>query len=245
MKRSALVWLGLTLLFALVASFGVVRTLRVQQEMVDVVVARREILPFEAIDEGMVEIISRPRAAVPADAFRDLAAVVGRHARGLILPGSDLRPGHLWETAVPRDRSRLAVSLTGLGLPGQRAFAVPFDANTAVGGLLVPGDRVDLVAHVRAGDILLAKTVAANIQVLDVIAGQDRGGAGTAVLVVTPALAEELAWVLQNGVLRLALNPFHADEEAAATPGVSADSFLERHGVRVLPPGTGQPAPRR
>ncbi len=245
MKRSALVWLGLTLVFALTASFGAVQMLRSYQETVEVVVARREILPFEAISYDMVQMVSRPRVAVSADVFRDVAQVVGRHARGLILAGSELRPGHLWEAAIPGNRTGLSVWLTGLGLPDHRAFAVPFDPNTAVGGQLARGDRVDLVAHVRVDQILLAKIIASNVQVVDVVSDQARGGSGTAILVVTPALAEDLTWVLQNGVLRLALNPFNADEAAAITPGVTGDSLLAKYGVRVLPPAAGQPVPRR
>jgi Flp pilus assembly protein CpaB len=89
----------------------------------------------------MVEVVQVSPASVPANAARHIYAVVGRYASVRILAGQDVDLRVL--EASPGQRT------FGFGAPlesGQVAFALPVKPGQAVGGALVPGARVDIVA---------------------------------------------------------------------------------------------------
>jgi len=111
----------------------------------------------------------------------------------------------------------LSVVLT----PGKRAVAVPVSTDTAAGGFILPGDRVDVLATHDSpaggeggGKVILAETVLRNIRVLALdqatAAGKDAKTmvAATATLEVGPAEAEALARAKAGGPVTLALRAY-------------------------------------
>ncbi|PIB93684.1 Flp pilus assembly protein CpaB [Caulobacter sp. FWC2] len=115
----------------------------------------------------------------------------------------------------------LSVVLT----PGKRAMAVPVTSETAAGGFVLPGDRVDvLVTHdgpaAAPGDsgagtrVVVAETVLQNIRVLalDQSTSADKDAksivAATATLEVGPAEAEALTRAKAGGPVTLALRAY-------------------------------------
>jgi Flp pilus assembly protein CpaB len=110
-----------------------------------VVVAARDVdatHPFVADDLTTVSI---PADAVPAGALADATAAVGKVPRAPLWQGQVVLGPALSEAA--------ASFHTGLALPaGMRALALPVSsAAQAVGGAIVPGARVDVIAVPVAG----------------------------------------------------------------------------------------------
>jgi len=114
----------------------------------------------------------------------------------------------------------LSVVLT----PGKRAMAVPVTSETAAGGFVLPGDRVDVLvtrdAPVNAGEggagsrLVVAETVLQNIRVLalDQSTAADKDAksivAATATLEVSPSEAEALTRAKAGGPVTLALRAY-------------------------------------
>lgn len=125
----------------LVAALGAATLVYVAQPQNGVVRAKVDIEILAPITADMVEIVQVSPASVPANAARHLDAVVGRYASVPILAGQDVDLRVL--EASPGERT------FGFGAPleaGQVAFALPVEPGQAVGGALVPGARVDIVA---------------------------------------------------------------------------------------------------
>ena len=113
----------------------------------------------------------------------------------------------------------LSVVLT----PGKRAMAVPVTSETAAGGFILPGDRVDVLMTREAqssdggggnGRLVVAETVLQNIRVLalDQSTAADKDAksivAATATLEVGPTEAEALTRAKAGGPVTLALRAY-------------------------------------
>ena len=106
-----------------------------------IVRAKTDIAVLTPITAEMIEIVSVSPADAPANAARSLDAVVGRYTSAPILAGQDVDV-----RVLETNPGQLAF---GFGAPleaGQVAFALPVEPGQAVGGALVPGARVDIVA---------------------------------------------------------------------------------------------------
>jgi pilus assembly protein CpaB len=145
----------------------------------------------------------------------------------LVLPSAIIRPG---------ERGFLAAVIE----PGHRAVAIAVEAATAAGGLIWPGDHVDVVLtqeirddSVPLGQRVLSETILADVRILstdqklesatETPVGPEAVAAPKAVpttvtLEVTPAEAERLTVGATLGKLQLALRAVDADQ-AGAAPG--------------------------
>ncbi|MGH1557633.1 Flp pilus assembly protein CpaB [Caulobacter segnis] len=126
--------------------------------------------------------------------------------------------------------------------PGKRAMSVPVTSDTAVGGFILPGDRVDVVSTrdapavtdgVAAGKVIIAETVLQNIRVLaldqSAVADKDAKAivAATATLEVGPVEAETLARAKAYGPVTLALRAYtDLGGPSGATAPAAADSTV-------------------
>ena len=104
-----------------------------------VVVAKSDIAAGTEITAGMVEVIEAPNSLLVRDAFTSTQLVVGEAARYPIAAGEQVT------------RARVGANTEGDGLAfvvpaGMRAIAVKVDEITGVGGLILPGDRADVIA---------------------------------------------------------------------------------------------------
>jgi pilus assembly protein CpaB len=121
--------------------------------------------------------------------------------------------------------------------PGKRAMAVPVTSETAVGGFVLPGDRVDVLQTHDAQNVgegegpsgkqTVAETVLRNVRVLaldqSTAAGKDAKTivAATATLEVGPVEAEALARAKASGPVTLALRAY---TDLGGPSGVGAPS---------------------
>jgi len=104
-----------------------------------VVVAKSDIAAGTEITADMVKVIEVPNSLLVRDAFTSTQLVVGEAARYPIAAGEQVT------------RARVGPNTEGDGLAfvvpaGMRAIAVKVDEITGVGGLILPGDRADVIA---------------------------------------------------------------------------------------------------
>jgi pilus assembly protein CpaB len=134
------------------------------------VVASQQISAGTEITADMVSVSDVPEDLLVTGAFEDTELVVGETARVTIAQGEQLTSSKLG-TAVPDN------GLSGVIPVGKRGVAIEVDEVTAVGGLLLPGDRVDLIVAMKlkrepglAEDeyILRTQTILQNVEVLAV-----------------------------------------------------------------------------
>lgn len=129
-----------------------------------IVVAAREIDPLRPIAADDVTVVSLPPDAIPAGAVRLRERAVGRFVRAPLWRGQILLAEALSDSA--------AAFRSGLLPPtGTRAIALPVGPANAVGGAVVPGSRVDVVAVPipgRAPAGRPAELLAAGVLVVDV-----------------------------------------------------------------------------
>lgn len=206
----------------------------------------------------------RPRPApqgVPAGAAAqgspEAARLVGAVTRQAVASGDPVLPA---QTVAPGDRSFLAAIVR----PGHRAVAVPVDAVSSAGGLIWPGDRVDVILAqelrtdgVPLSQSVVADTVLRNVRVLSIDQRLDGAPApaakdataevaaaarpavpATVTLEVTPGDAERVAVALTLGKLSLGLRSIAGAPEIEADAETWAGSVMPALArVRVRQPG--------
>jgi pilus assembly protein CpaB len=143
-------------------------------------------------------------------------AVEGAIVRDPILTGEPITPRKIVRGG---DGGYLSVVLS----PGKRAMAVPVTSETAVGGFILPGDRVDVLqtrdalapdADGGGGKVTIAETILQNVRVLaldqSTAAEKDAKSivAATATIEVSPADAEALTRAKATGPVTLALRAY-------------------------------------
>ncbi len=143
------------------------------------------------------------------------AAVEGAIVRDPLLAGEPIVPRKIVRGG---EGGYLSVVLS----PGARAMAVPVTSETAAGGFILPGDRVDVLQTrdapntegASSGKQVMAETVLQNIRVLalDQSTTADKDAktivAATATLEVRPAEAEALTRAKASGPVTLALRAY-------------------------------------
>ena len=133
--------------------------------MADVVVATQDISGNTKLTEGMIEVKSLPEDQLLAGVYTAIEAAVGLPVRYPLQAGEQVTASKVGLQAIA-DEKDLALVLDA----GMRAFALSASEVTAVGGLLLPKNFVDVVAVFQTdeGDIESIVTVLENIQVLGV-----------------------------------------------------------------------------
>lgn len=142
MKNKNMVLMGVAIGCGLVAAFLVAKlganTGAPKQDMVDVIVAKKDIPIGTLMEEKdfneLLTTTALPRAAIPPDVIVDPMMLKGKRA------ARTLRTGNYF---APNDVSTKA----GVTLPaGMQSFSIRMDAVRAVTGFVFPGDRVDILA---------------------------------------------------------------------------------------------------
>jgi pilus assembly protein CpaB len=215
-----------------------------------VVVAARDIPARTRITAEMLEVRPVPQDLVSAKAFTRSEDVVGKVARFPMVAREQVTADKLVETSLGVEASRnppLAVQVP----PGKRAVAIAASEETAAGGLVLPGDFVDVIGvfEVAIGPDgqdkrTVSVVVVQNVQVLAIgqkvtdlppgaadLPPAERvnlrnvspdAAAKTMTLSVSPEEALALALAAEKGSLRVALRSF---------------TDTNRTTARVMPPG--------
>ena len=118
--------------------------------LVDVVVASAPIAKGQAANEAIqaqtIGIAQRPRKTVPANAVRRLADIEGQVA------AIDLGGGEVVTTSMFGSTAALTGSKAAALEPGNVAITVQVDSASVSGGLIQPGDLVNLLAQYKVLD---------------------------------------------------------------------------------------------
>ena len=174
-----------------------------------VVVAALEIPFAQKIEPAQLKTVQWPSATVPSGAFTEVAQVEGKIANGTIYPNEVV----IESRVVERQGGN---SLAAMVSANMRAVTVRVNDVIGVGGFLLPGNRIDVIATRKGGDSngrTLAQTILQNLRVLAVdqtaASEEDKPVVVRAVtLEMTPKQAERLVKATDEGNVQLALrNP--------------------------------------
>jgi pilus assembly protein CpaB len=227
---------------------------RVQKQMVDIVVANRDMPLGSKIRPDSVKLVRWSRDALPAGSFQNVSTVVGSYVRRSVLANEPLVEAELF-------RGDKNAGIMSLAIPkGMRAMSVEVDEVSDIAGFVLPHSRVDVLVAVtnagQAGQKPFSKIVLQDVQVLAVAQEMDRQKdqpevAKVVTLLVKPDEAERLALASHEGVLRLAMRSYD-DHQVVMSGGADlADlrnvynpaATMVRH--RALRRAAIQPAPYR
>lgn len=140
MRRT--IYLGL---FLLLATFAGLLTLRAQRT-VSVLVATQDVRAGQQVTAAEVQVERVHADSVPADALSTADGAVGDYVAWPLAAGEPVL-AHM----LRHERSGIALTAAVTVPDGDRAVAVPVQPAGAVGGMLAPGDHVDVYATPLAG----------------------------------------------------------------------------------------------
>jgi Flp pilus assembly protein CpaB len=257
-RRRARLYVGVGLFVALVVGGAVYLALNAsglnrqgEVAMRDVVVATRDIASRKPIEEGDVQM--RRVAADPTNetAFTRIDEVLGRVSAVAIAPGQLVTRNMLASAVTGQTFSILEPGEEfDTSLPDLRAVSLSVPDDRALGGLLQPGQRVDVVASLGVNPLLGREDEQADpgaAAALDYVAGpttkvtvQDvtvlAKSATVYVLRVDVATAEKIAELSALGAqFTLILRP-DQDSRTAETDGSTIDSLIEEFGFPLPGP---------
>jgi pilus assembly protein CpaB len=199
---------------------------------VSVLVAATEIPAGARLAKSSLAVREVPEAYVHQAALRqgEEAQVIGRPVADKIVQGQPI----LWSD-FELQKSPAARRLSAAVQKGQRAVTIPVDISGSLGGMLRPGDHVDVLGtFARAQQDYATVTLLQNVLVL--ATGEVRGGAegeelaaggGTRTfnnitVAVDPEEAELLVFAMQRGPINIALR---AQEDVATVDDVPEKNF--------------------
>jgi len=203
-------------------------------------------IPFgQMVEARHVTLVRLPKGTVPEDSFDAIEKVVGKIATFDMLRGDILRGARLAEHLG-------GSTLASLIEKDKRAITVRVDDVVGVGGFLLPGNRVDVLATKRGnggGNEAKAETILEDLRVLavDQTASTDKTQpvvVRAVTLEMTPAEAETLVKAKTEGSLQLALrNPLDNQKKpesptVVAAPPVPLRAPAPRPAVRRSAGGT-------
>ncbi|MDT3709678.1 MAG: Flp pilus assembly protein CpaB [Pseudomonadaceae bacterium] len=204
----------------------------------NVVVATTEIPFGQMVEAQQVTLVRMPKGTVPDDSFATTEEVIGKIATFGMLRGDVLRGARLAEHLG-------GSTLASLIATDKRAVSVRVDDVVGVGGFLLPGNRVDVLATKRkgSGDEAEAKTILEDLRVLavDQTASTDKTQpvvVRAVTLEMTSEEAEELVKAMTEGRLQLALrNPLDNQKKpVAAAPAAAPVAVAPKPVVRRRAP---------
>lgn len=137
-------------------------------DAVKLVVASRAVAPGESIAAADLELRATAAESLPAGAFTEASALVGRTAKGQLVKGQPVL-----ESLLAPEGS--AGGLQALVPPGMRAMTIEVNEFSSVGGMITPGSRVDIISTMQdpRRNESMSRTIAQNVLVKAV--GQNTG----------------------------------------------------------------------
>lgn len=155
MRREVVLALGLAAISGMFAATGISSWLSSEQarllssqappplpvEMTTVVVAREDLRFGTEVTKDKLELADWPAKNVPKGSFGSIKDFLGKHQPRIVLePIMANEPVLKGKVTGPGQRSGLATMLE----PGKKAVAIKVNDVVGVGGLVLPGDRVDI-----------------------------------------------------------------------------------------------------
>jgi len=130
-----------------------------------VLVAREDIPVATRITDSMVELKAIPVDAVHPDSFSSTEGVVGNMARYPIAAGEQVLSDRVAASSMTLPEGE-ELPLPYIVPEGKRAVSVSTSALIGAGGLMRPGDYVDVILTLNLGDDQIGRIILQNLEVL-------------------------------------------------------------------------------
>lgn len=239
MRSKSILLFSLALGCGLIAAVGINQVLakrrtdtaQTPQESVSIFVAMKEISMGDPLSLQTVKLEQWPKDKIPLGSITELEHLEGRRTRARFFPGEPILEAKLFA------KGENAEGASPLIPAGHRVVPIKVDSTTGISGLVLPGDRVDVIVHVpenRSKGIMKSFTITflKNIKVFaadDIFEREKEGDkamtAKTISLLVTPQQAEMLTMADETGEIRLAMRNAK-DESESETEGVTMEQLL-------------------
>jgi pilus assembly protein CpaB len=250
MNRDTRMWIvvGIAVLTAALASFGMYRVIANQTKVVEVpkvfvVVAKKNLEMGSVVAEPDVRLVNWPPDSRVPGALDSIDQVKNKSLIASVLENE------------PITKSKLAEAGSGLApiiRNGMRAMSIKVNEVIGVAGFVTPGTRVDVLVTVRQDRDSMSRVVVQNVEVLTAGAKYDDPESRKqgkpipstfVTLMVWPDQAERIALASTEGQIMLALrNPL--DTKSIETNGVRSDEMMRRPTAAPPTPPPGAP-PRK
>lgn len=206
-------------------------------KVVDVVMARTAIPRGHEVQADMLSVEKWPENMVPEGSMPTVEGAVGRVTLSQVFKGEPMLQGKLAAPGAGRGTGNLIK-------PGMRAYSIQsVNAAGIVAGLIVPGDRVDVILTVQSSSADptgggTSSTLLQNVEILAIDQDLDPKAENrsdpklsTVTLLVTPKQASLLGLGQKAGVLSLTLRNPEDILEADTEPVTLADVRLREEGM--------------
>lgn len=230
-KNKGSIFFILSIIAALGAAFFITKATVAYNQLVPVVVAnptKGDIPAFHIITEDDVTTTMTPRSEIKKGMFKDISGVVGKASRTIIPAGEKVSIRHL---VVEGASSILSAKLSEKNDGKLRAFPVPVDMVSGLGGLIQKGDKVDVIGALslpagptKSNKEPVAKILAQGVEVLGRIGAKDQPVGY--ILALTPKQAQDVQFALLNGRISFGLYPYEYDVKASETKPTTTESFI-------------------
>lgn len=241
MRPKSLILLVLALGCGLVASIGINQVLANRDKQPVIQMGETEPIYVALTDVGMGEKLNPqnvklepwPKDRVPNGALTELEEIEGRLTKTRLFAGEPIMEAKLLSKDADGQGSAALIP------KGLRVVSVRVDSVSGGAGLILPGNRVDVMVHVvrnpsRGIEETGTKTVLQDIQVFavnDLFTRDPRDrdetsiSAKTISLLVNPSQAQLVMLASEIGTIRLVLRN-HEDEDMANVEGTEIDELL-------------------
>lgn len=213
----------------LIASIGISQVMdrpdnNTAPETETIFVAAANIPSWTTLSVEMLKEEQWPKGRIPPDAIRSLDEIEGKSPKYPLYPGEPIISSKLTDKDGDQPSIRIPKA--------HQVFAVKVDKESALSGLINPGDKVDVLVFIRGrgGDDRLktgTRTILRNTTVFAVNDQIERNGDETSIdaktvsLLVLPDQSEKLLLAKQLGTIHLALRK-PGDDSNMDTDGADA-----------------------
>jgi pilus assembly protein CpaB len=236
MRTKSIVLLVLALGCGLVASIGISQIIEQNKnapgatETEAILVAMKPVTAQEQLKAENVKLEQWPKNLIPKGALTKIEEVEGRRIKHSLAPGEPILQNKL----VGEQDKRPTIDVP----PGYRLAAVHADAVSAVGNLIQPGDRVDVLVYLKSfkggAPMSGTSTILQDIKVFAVNdqwrpneeAGNDPIATKNVTLLVTPEQAERLTLAAELGKVRLVLRSPDDELKVADSNGTTVSDLF-------------------
>ncbi|MCC9609576.1 Flp pilus assembly protein CpaB [Blastopirellula sp. JC732] len=240
MRPKSLILIVFALGCGLVASIGISQVLESknqqaavpQMEMENIFVAIEDIDINEPLTPELIKLEPWPKDKVPEGAVTNLEELENRRPRVRLYAGEPILERKLFGSNEDKGASKMIPA-------GFRVHSVRVTAESSASGLILPGDRVDVLVYLRSSGAInktLTRTILKNVRVFAVNEQTHREtdsegnsiNAKTVSLLVKPSQVEILMLASQLGQLSLSLRPPNEDgvEEEDETDDATVEELL-------------------
>ncbi|HWB12878.1 MAG TPA: Flp pilus assembly protein CpaB [Pirellulales bacterium] len=253
MRPKSIILLTLALGCGLVASIGINQVMANRHaapaadtsQTTPIFVAATDIGIGDPLTPQVLKLEPWPNDKLPSGSLGKLEDVEGRRSRSKFYPGEPILEAKL----LPKGES--GASAIDLIPKGMRVVPIRVDAVTGASGMILPGDRVDMLVHLpeqptKGLPRAITRTFLHNVKVFAVDDLYDRPGtesntlaAKTISVLVTPEQAELVALACQLGTVQLVMRSA-TDDVAEHTGGADLQKLLLGHSELDTDTGDGE-----